>query len=151
VLGQQLLDPALQRRQRRRQHPAAAAREQLLRGQQCVEFVGVEPQAGQLETVTLVGVVAEPRFAVAHHRRHQAVAQERQVAVDRGARAFQLFAQPGHRYRVARGPEDAVQREDAFVSVHGAIMARAGGFRWPVVAGTRRRSRTVATGATPRQ
>src|SRR3546814_10118728 len=41
------------------------------------------------------------------------------------------LAQPRHRHRVARGLEDAVQRKDAFVSVHGPIMARAGGFGWP--------------------
>src|SRR3546814_11778978 len=52
------------------------------------------------------------------------VAQEGQVAVDGGARALQLVAQACHGHRVARGLEDAVQREDAFVSVHGAIMAR---------------------------
>src|SRR5690606_15875869 len=132
VFGQQFLDPALQRRQRRRQHPAAAAREQLLRGEQRVQLVGVEPQSGQLEPVALVGVVAEARLAVADHRRHQSVAQEGQVAVDGGARAFEFVAQPGHGHRVARRLEDAVQREDAFVSVHGAIMARLGTFRWHV-------------------
>src|SRR3546814_6892633 len=88
----------------------------------------LEPQAGQLETVAFVGVVAEARLAVADHRRHQPVAQEGQVAIDGGTRAFQFVAQPGHGHRVARGLEDAVQREDAFVSVHRAIMARAGVF-----------------------
>src|SRR5690606_17668360 len=118
MLVEQLVDARLQRRQRARQHPATAAREQLLGGQQRVQFVGIEPQAGQFEAPALLGVVAEAGFAVADHRRHQRVAQEGQVAVDRGAGAFELFAQARHRDRVARGLEDAVQGKDAFVSVH---------------------------------
>src|SRR3546814_6038469 len=70
TLFRSLLDPALQRRQRRRRHAAAAARKQLLRGEQRVQFVGVEPQAGQLETVAFVGVVAEARLAVARSEEH---------------------------------------------------------------------------------
>ena len=108
----------LQRRQRGGQHAAAAARQQLLRGQQRVQLLGVQPQARQLEAVAFAGVVAEAGFAIAHHRRHQRVAQEREVAIDGGARAAQFVLQPRHRHRAARGLEDAVQADDAFVTVH---------------------------------
>ena len=49
---------------------------------------------GQLEAIALAGVVAEAGLAVADHRRHQAVAEERKVAIDGGARAAQFLLQP---------------------------------------------------------
>jgi hypothetical protein len=67
-----------------------------------MQLFRVQPEARQFEAVALAGVVAEPGLAVADHGRHQAVAQEREVAVHGGARASKLFLQPGHRHRVAR-------------------------------------------------
>ena len=67
--------------------------QQLLRGEQRVQFVRVQPQARQLEAPAFVGVVAEAGLAVADHRRHQPVAQEGEVAIDGGARAFEFVLQ----------------------------------------------------------
>ena len=115
---QQLLHARLQGRERGRQQAAAAAREQLLRGEQGVQLFGVEPQARQFEAIALGGVVLEAGLAVADHRRHQAVAEEGEVAVDGGARAAQLILQPRDGHRIARGLEEAVEGVDAFVAVH---------------------------------
>ena len=119
VFVQQLLDPLLQWRQRVRQHPARVARQQLLRGEQGVQFLGRQPQPRQLEAVALVRVVAEAGVAVADHRRHQGVAQEGKVAIDGRSRAAEFVLQARHGHRVARGAQDAVQGDDAFVAVHG--------------------------------
>ena len=129
MLVEQFLDALLQRRQRAGQHAAAAAREQLLGRQQRVQLFRIQPQPRQFEAVAFAGVVAEAGLAVADHRRHQRVAQEGQVAIDGGARAAQFLLQPRHRHRIARGLEDAVQGEDAFVAVHARIMQASAGMR----------------------
>ena len=130
VLVEQLLDAVLQRRQRVRQHAAAAAQQQLLRGQQRVQLVRTQPQARQLEALALAVVVAESGLAVADHRRHQVVAQVGEVAVDGRARAFELLLQALHRHRVARTGEDAVQGVDAFDAFHGCRRLAAHGAGW---------------------
>ena len=119
VVGQQALDPLLQRCQRARQHATARAHQQLLRGQQRVEFFRTQPQAGQFETLALRGVIAEAGLAIALDGRHQRIAQIGQVAVDRRARTAQLLLQPLHRDRITGSLQDAVQGGDAFDLVHG--------------------------------
>ncbi|UDI79997.1 hypothetical protein XCM_3405 [Xanthomonas citri pv. mangiferaeindicae] len=121
--SQQSFDALLQRCQHRGQHPAAGAREQLLRGQQRVQFFRTQPQAGQFEAVAFAGEIAKARFAIAFHRRHQRVAQKRQIAVDSCTGTAQLILQPRHRDRVACRFEQAMQGVDAFVAVHASIMS----------------------------
>jgi hypothetical protein len=62
----------------------------LLRGEQGVQFFGIQPQAGQFEALAFFRVVTEAGFAVAHDRCHQRVAQEGEVAIGRGPRAFEF-------------------------------------------------------------
>ena len=124
LFGQQRLDPLLERRQRAGQHAAAGARQQLLRRKQRVQLLRTQPQAGEFEAIGLLLVVAEAGLAVAHHRRHQRIAQEGQVAIDGRARTAQFLLQPRYSHRVARGLEDAVQRGDAFVAVHRCLVRR---------------------------
>jgi limonene-1,2-epoxide hydrolase len=86
--GQQAFDARLQRRQRRGQHARAGARAQrLFEASKAYSSSELSHTPGSFETVALLGRVAEAGLAVAFHRRHQRIAQERQVAVDGGARA----------------------------------------------------------------
>ena len=130
VVGQQAFDALLQRRQRAGEHAAAGAHQQLLRGQQRIEFFRTQPQAGQFEAFAFPRHVAEAGFAIALDRRHQRIAQVGQVAVGGGARTTQLLLQALDRDRVAGGLEDAVQGGDAFDLVHAPIMAEPWPFSW---------------------
>src|SRR5690606_12999367 len=70
--------------------------------------------------------VAEAGLAITGHGCHQRVTQEGEVAVDGGAGAFELLLQARDRHRIARCLEDAVQGQDAFVSVHAGDYALSG-------------------------
>ena len=148
----------------RRQHAAAGADQQLVRGQQRMQFVGIQPQAGQLEALGFLLVVAEAALAgrVALDRRAERVAQEGDVAVEGGPRTIQLIHQPRERHRITRHLQVAVQGEDAFVTVHARRFgcpgaARDCGLEWhraPIAATPRRTrpcfDRTLALPARPR-
>src|SRR5487761_2602974 len=80
-------------------------RQQLLRGQQRVDFSRTEPESGQFESLTFVRLievaVAQP---VVLDRRIEIQTHFRNNAPDRGARTFEFFLQDTAGYRMtARG------------------------------------------------
>ena len=85
-----------------------------------------EPEARQLEPLGLFARVADRRFfaLAALDRRAERIAQERDVAIERRARAAELVLQMLQRDRIARGLEQPVQRQDAFVAVHRPIVPK---------------------------
>ena len=82
---------------RREQAAGVQVRQQLLHREQRVDLVGVEPQAGQfvLRAGKLRSSVEPPAVALAveYQRGIHAVAQVRQVALQRGGRDTQLNQQ----------------------------------------------------------
>ena len=103
-----------------------------------MQLLARQPQAGQLEALGLVAVVGEGvLLAVGFERRAQRVAQERDVAIERRARAAQLVLEVLERDGIARRLQDAVQRQDAFVAVHGRYLAASAGAAIPRGAGSR--------------
>lgn len=78
--------------------------EQLLRGQQCVQFVSVEPDTRQLENTAFFGVVVlAVTVAVVHQRSIEIIPQHIDGSSNRRARAFQQFFEALMRDRQAMG------------------------------------------------
>jgi len=121
-----VFDARLERRQRAGQHAGSAAADQFVEREQRRQLVGGEPQARQFEALAFDLLVAECGVlaARAFDRRAQRIAQESNIAVQRGARAFQLVHQFGQRHRIMRRLQQAMQGEDAFVAVHGGLGGR---------------------------
>ena len=102
--------------------PWSSVGEQVLHGEQGVDFRGVEPQAGQFElaagrAVAFIVAVAAG-VAVPGDGRVEAIAQVFEVALDGGGRDFQRFDEDLKRDDAAFGDE-LVDFVEAFGAIHG--------------------------------
>ena len=101
--------------------------QQVLHGQQRVDFFGTEPQAGQfvLRTHQLLAGVQQIATALAAegHRHVHLVAQQGDVALERGRRDLQLGPQPLGREAAAR-VQPALELVEPVVDGHGSPCLR---------------------------
>ena len=77
-------------------------REQLLHGEQRTNFIGVEPQPGQLETRRIDERRIKPlaaRFTIPHHRRMESVAHVFKIALEGRKRDAQFVQELVHAHR----------------------------------------------------
>ena len=117
LIGQQQIDAFLQRRQCAAEHIGPAAVEQFVCGQQGMQFVGAEPESGQLELVALQSVVEEAGIG-AQQRRVQDIAQKPDIPVQGGARTAQFLFQRIGGNRITCGFQTLVQGEYTVITVH---------------------------------
>ena len=116
---QQGIDALLQGSQHRLQQAGLHIGQQLLHGQQRMQFRGVEPEPRQLVHGALGLVIAiAVEISVVDDGGIQVQAHVVDNALDGGAGAFQLFLQTPARDRLPRSLQDAVELENAVEAVH---------------------------------
>jgi hypothetical protein len=116
--GEQPFDPCAQGRELFVQQSGLKAFQQLVDGDEREQFLGIEPQAGQLEHLAGLAVV---HIALAGHGedgRVEALAQLAHQALERGPRGFEFSQQLGSRDRHTPTLQDVVQAVELVELVH---------------------------------
>ncbi len=125
LLAQELADRLAQRLERAADQFRLLPRQQPLEDDERPQFLGTQPQSGQLVGRALVAV-ADVRRLIDREvldRSPQHVTQEGDVAIERRPRAAKLFHERAQRKRIARALEKTVQANDPLEALHARSLA----------------------------